>query len=99
MKNIVLKTRRSLSLFLTILFLLAYTVSPIDIIPDVPPIGWIDDAIVIILGVAYIFFKNDKNGSYVEKIFKTAGLIVGLSITLLVLLIVLCIMLIINLLK
>ncbi len=37
--------------------LLAYLASPIDLLPDVPVIGWVDDLLVISLGVPYLIRK------------------------------------------
>ena len=33
---------------------LAYLVSPVDLLPDVPLIGWVDDALILSLGLPYL---------------------------------------------
>lgn len=40
-----LAARRSPAALVAVLALL-YVVSPVDLIPDVPPVGWADDALV-----------------------------------------------------
>ncbi|MDR3113723.1 MAG: DUF1232 domain-containing protein [Endomicrobium sp.] len=37
-----------------------YTISPIDIVPDAPVIGWIDDAVVDLLAVLNLVRKYVK---------------------------------------
>lgn len=50
------------------LFALIYIISPVDFIPDLPPIGWIDDGAVFIAEVfSFVFYlkekrRNMKNG-------------------------------------
>ena len=38
-----------------ILLAIIYVISPIDVVPDVPPVGWTDDAIAILLALFYCF--------------------------------------------
>jgi len=33
---------------------LAYVISPIDLVPDLPLIGWVDDLLVVSLGVPFL---------------------------------------------
>ncbi len=40
---------------------IVYVISPIDLIPDVAPvIGWIDDLIVLIVAMTYLFRRAQK---------------------------------------
>ncbi len=36
---------------------LAYLISPVDLLPDLPMIGWVDDALVFSLGIPYLVKK------------------------------------------
>jgi uncharacterized membrane protein YkvA (DUF1232 family) len=36
---------------------LAYLISPVDLLPDLPLIGWVDDALVFSLGIPYLVKK------------------------------------------
>lgn len=33
---------------------LAYVISPVDLVPDLPVIGWVDDLLVVSLGVPFL---------------------------------------------
>ncbi len=33
---------------------IAYVISPIDVIPDIPLIGWLDDALILTVGIPYL---------------------------------------------
>lgn len=39
------------------LALIAYTLSPVDLIPDIPLIGWLDDAALLMLGVPWLLAR------------------------------------------
>ena len=43
-----------------LLFAAAYVISPVDLIPDAPIIGWIDDAIVALLAILNFIRKYLK---------------------------------------
>ena len=47
-------------------FTLAYIISPIDLIPDIPVIGWIDDIGVGVLFLAYCAYRV-KNTTETKK--------------------------------
>lgn len=36
------------------LALFAYAISPIDFVPDVPGLGWLDDAAILMLGIPFL---------------------------------------------
>jgi len=47
---------------------IAYVISPADLIPDVPIIGWIDDAAVLLAQLAsFIVYLKEKRRQYTEK--------------------------------
>lgn len=46
--------------FFVVGFVLAYAISPVDLIPDVPVIGWIDDIGVFVLFVAFCKYRVNK---------------------------------------
>ena len=50
--------------FLIIAFVLGYIISPIDLIPDVPVIGWIDD---IGVGAFFVAFCNYRMNRITES--------------------------------
>lgn len=49
-----------MSSYLLIIGALVYTLSPIDLIPDIPPIGWIDDLFVILFVLIRLKEKEDN---------------------------------------
>ena len=36
------------------IFLALYAISPIDLIPDFPGLGWLDDAAILMLGIPFL---------------------------------------------
>jgi uncharacterized membrane protein YkvA (DUF1232 family) len=53
---------------LLFLITIAYVISPADFIPDVPIIGWIDDAAVVLAQLAsFIVYLKEKRRQYTEK--------------------------------
>jgi uncharacterized membrane protein YkvA (DUF1232 family) len=36
------------------LALFAYAISPVDLVPDVPGLGWLDDAAVLMVGIPFL---------------------------------------------
>ena len=53
---------------LLFLITIAYVISPADFIPDVPIIGWIDDAAVVLAQLAsFIIYLKEKRRQYTEK--------------------------------
>ncbi len=52
MKNkILILNQNSMIKASIILLAIIYVISPIDVVPDVPPVGWTDDAIAILLAL------------------------------------------------
>lgn len=49
-----------MSSYLLIIGALIYTLSPIDLIPDIPPIGWLDDLFVILFVLIRLKEKGDN---------------------------------------
>jgi uncharacterized membrane protein YkvA (DUF1232 family) len=61
------------------LALLLYAISPIDLIPDVPIIGWIDDAAILMLGIPFLLKRvparvRDESVERVERALSRFGL-------------------------
>ena len=83
---------KSLALLLTLI----YVLSPIDIIPDVPPIGWLDDLVIITLVLLYV--SQGKEGAF-KNLLGTLKWLVVMGMMLLVFLSVLCLVLIAWLIK
>ncbi|PKL48944.1 MAG: hypothetical protein CVV42_08085 [Candidatus Riflebacteria bacterium HGW-Riflebacteria-2] len=53
-----------------ILFMItiAYVISPIDVIPDVPIVGWLDDAAVVLAQLAsFVVYLKEKRRRHTEK--------------------------------
>lgn len=99
MKNkILILTQNSIIKSPIILLSIIYVISPIDVVPDVPPVGWTDDVIAILLTLFYCISHGepDKGIDKVTDVLKwgTIGII-----TIMVCFIVLCVALIIHLLK
>jgi len=45
-----------------------YVISPVDAIPDVPLIGWLDDAAVVLAQLAsFVVYLKEKRRQYTEK--------------------------------
>lgn len=52
---------KKLSQLIATMFLLGYLASPVDIVPDVPVVGWLDDPLVAIVMLwASGVFENEK---------------------------------------
>ncbi len=49
-----------MSSYLLIIGALIYILSPIDLIPDIPPIGWLDDLFVILFVLIKLKNKGDN---------------------------------------
>lgn len=49
-----------MSSYLLIIGVLIYILSPIDLIPDIPPIGWFDDLFVILFVLMKLKEKGDN---------------------------------------
>lgn len=49
-----------MSSYLLIIGALIYILSPIDLIPDIPPIGWLDDLFVILFVLIRLKEKEDN---------------------------------------
>lgn len=49
-----------MSSYLLIIGVLIYILSPIDLIPDIPPIGWLDDLFVILFVLMKLKEKGDN---------------------------------------
>lgn len=49
-----------MSSYLLIIGALIYILSPIDLIPDIPPIGWLDDLFVILFVLMKLKEKGDN---------------------------------------
>ncbi len=69
---------------------IAYTISPIDIVPDIPIVGWVDDIFALITTSLYGIQKTlGRASETVEKIAKYAKyitIILGVIAVLLILL-------------
>jgi uncharacterized membrane protein YkvA (DUF1232 family) len=46
--------------YILVAFALLYDISPADLIPDAPVIGWIDDIVVTLAAVANLLHKRKK---------------------------------------
>ncbi len=53
-----LERRRSVAPFVIFGLAVAYVFSPVDIIPDIPVIGWVDDATVLSSATLYMLEKG-----------------------------------------
>ncbi len=60
-KRLLANPKAQLVLFL---FTIIYIVSPVDFIPDVPPVGWIDDIVVFITQLlSFVLYLKEKRRS------------------------------------
>lgn len=84
---------------LLLLFLVLYVVSPIDVIPDVPPVGWIDDVLVTLAGIIYLIVTGHKEGNYIKSLFGTLKCLVVVGVFLIALLLILLIVLTVSFIK
>jgi len=45
-----------------------YVISPVDAIPDVPVVGWLDDAAVVLAQLAsFVVYLKEKRRQFTEK--------------------------------
>lgn len=51
---------QKISSYLLIIGALIYILSPIDLMPDIPPIGWLDDLFVILFVLIKLKDKGDN---------------------------------------
>jgi len=52
---------KKLSQIIATIFFLTYMASPIDVVPDIPVVGWVDDPIMLALMLwASGFFEEEK---------------------------------------
>lgn len=82
-----------------ILLAIIYVISPIDVVPDVPPVGWTDDAIAILLALFYCVSHGESGKGIMDKVTDVLKWVTIGIITIMVCFIVLCVALIIHLLK
>jgi uncharacterized membrane protein YkvA (DUF1232 family) len=82
--------KKSISGWVCLVIAAAYTISPIDIIPDVPIVGWVDDAAITVPAILqFIETENKGKSSWLSKIAKTLKwicIILGVIVVLIVLL-------------
>lgn len=76
------KKKKHITEWIQLLFSLVYVFNPIDIIPDMPAIGWIDDFFVVALGMINLVqgYTNDMNEKLAKiiKILKWIIAILGI---------------------
>lgn len=58
--------------------LFAYAISPVDLVPDVPLLGWLDDAAILMLGIPFLLKRLppavlDEGRRTVERWFARFG--------------------------
>lgn len=82
-----------------ILLAVIYVISPIDVVPDVPPVGWADDAIAILLALLYCISHGEPGKGIMDKVTDVLKWLTIGIITIMVCFIVLCVALVIHLLK
>lgn len=96
MKTMTILKERTKNL-LILLLVAIYLLSPIDVIPDVVPVGgWLDDVLIVLWAVFKITENNDKG------IRSFLGMVQGLltvGVLLVILFMTLCILLIMSLIK
>lgn len=96
MKTMIILKDRTKNL-LILLLVAIYLLSPIDVIPDIVPIGgWLDDVFIVLWAVFKITENNDKG------IRSFLGMVQGLlavGVLLVILFMTLCILLIMSLIK
>lgn len=74
---------------LIILLSIIYVISPIDLVPDVPPVGWSDDIAVLLLTLFYVLQGKDDVFSNLFSTLRWAVALGGILIVLLLALLVL----------
>lgn len=58
---------KKLSQIIAILFILSYMGSPVDIVPDVPVVGWADDIGLSVIALwASGFFNEDEDTKHIR---------------------------------
>ncbi len=84
------KAAKTRALIITLLGAV-YAVSPLDVIPDIPIIGWIDDFFVLSAAILNLLEHTTGKTNYtlrsVLKVFKWAVMLLGIIIILLLVLI------------
>ena len=97
MKTMTILKERTKNL-LILLLVAIYLLSPIDVIPDVVPVGgWLDDVLLIVLWAVFKITENNDKG-----IRSFLGMVQGLltvGVLLVILFMTLCILLIMSLIK
>lgn len=56
--NHALEARRSVAPFIVFGLAVLYVFSPVDIIPDIPVIGWVDDGVILSTATLYMVEKG-----------------------------------------
>jgi len=84
------KKKTPLSAYIWVLVGLIYAISPLDIIPDFPGVGWIDDIFVLLTAILNLFQQRTEGDnqatSNILKYFKWGAIILGVIVVLLILL-------------
>ena len=60
--------------WLAVIIAIAYTVSPIDLLPDVLPVfGWFDDAGVDLMAILYFLYDRRRKKRIEDESFRREG--------------------------
>jgi uncharacterized membrane protein YkvA (DUF1232 family) len=67
-----------LGIRLATLALFAYAISPVDLIPDVPGLGWLDDAAILMIGIPFLLKRlpvavRDDAGAAIGRLLARFG--------------------------
>jgi uncharacterized membrane protein YkvA (DUF1232 family) len=66
-------TKKSILSWIIMAIAVIYDISPIDIIPDIPIVGWVDDFFVTITAILNLVQKSlESSNAYLAKITKIA---------------------------
>lgn len=84
---------------LIILLSIIYVISPIDLVPDVPPVGWSDDIAVLLLTLFYVFYVLQGKDDVFSNLFSTLKWAVALGGILIVLLLALLVLVAVSLIR
>lgn len=58
-----------------------YVISPIDLIPDAPPIGWLDDFLILLIAILNLIRQHYcKDGGFVSSILKRGLIAISLFV-------------------
>ena len=82
-----------------ILLSIIYVISPIDLVPDVPPVGWSDDIAVLLLTLFYVFYVLQGKDDVFSNLFSTLKWAVALGGILIVLLLALLVLVAVSLIR